>query len=75
MTDLVPSKFHASLTQYAKLYFATQQVKMDRYPLLKETKLSDLDNILISFSDGSASFAASCQLYLKSMIHSKELNF
>ena len=58
MHDLVPSQFFPPIIEYAKLYFTIQHIKVQRYPLLPDTRLEDMDNILIAFSNGSAYYSA-----------------
>ena len=49
----------------SKLFFETQKLTAPRYLLLKDTKLSNLRNYLLGFSDGSVAYSTSC-IYLVS---------
>ena len=48
------------------MYFQTQTLELSRYMLVRDTPVSDMINIVLGFSDGSAQFATSA-VYLLSM--------
>ena len=62
MTTPVDERHFPYLVEYARLYFAIRTLSVECYPLLRETPLNTISNILIAFSDGSSTFAA-CAVY------------
>ena len=53
------------LEKLSQLFFETQKLQALRYILLPNTKVRDMKNYLLGFSDGSLNFSTSC-IYLVS---------
>ena len=63
MKDTIKSKHFPILIKLAELYFLIQHIKIPRYALIDKTRLREMKNTLIAFSDGSETFSKSC-IYL-----------
>ena len=65
MTYKVKKEHYPILEKLRRLFFETQTLTAHRYLLLQNTKLSNLRNYLLWFSDGSINYSTSC-IYLDS---------
>ena len=65
MTYKIKKEHFPLLEKLSQLFFKTQTLQVQRYILLPNTKVKDMKNYLLGFSDGSLNFSASC-IYLVS---------
>ena len=60
MAAKIKRKHFHMLEKLSELFFQTQTLQASRYMLLPQTKLKDLKNYIMAFSDGSLHFSTSC---------------
>ena len=60
MAAKIKRKHFPMLEKLSQLFFETQTLQATRYMLLPQTKLKDLKNYIMAFSDGSLHFSTSC---------------
>ena len=60
MSTAVNKKWYPQLMKLVDLYFKIQCLESNRYLLIEDTKLQQMENLLIAFSDGSLHFSTSC---------------
>ena len=60
MTYKIKKEHFPLLEKLSQLFFETQTLQVQRYILLPNTKVKDIKNYLLGFSDGSLNSSTSC---------------
>ena len=66
MGTVIAPKWHPYILKLGTLYFEIQKLQVNRYPLVPDTPLKHMQNIIMGFSDGAQFFSTSC-VYLISI--------